>query len=186
MVNITGGRNNTKLEINEEGKALVKSTSNSIAHDISKDEGEVYSYSTGGFISITTTGTETGVFYLKNDNSLKNLHIHSIRTCGDQIQKIKIYKNSTTGTLISDQVVGGTGNLNFTSKNEPSSTCYKGANGKTVTDGTLSGQHINNTGHSNELMDGALILGKNDSITITFELAVAGDVCVRVIGYYED
>lgn len=173
-----------KQRVNKEGRAFSDSTVFSRIHDISDRIGEVFVLTTAGFVSITSTGTETGVFHLKNLDA-RPLRIHSIRTCGNQIQKVKLYSGVTTGTLISNADPGGEANLNQTSSKEINADVFVGANGYTVTNGMTVPSHINNVGHSDETFDGAMILGKNDSITITFEVAIAADVCVRTIAYYE-
>lgn len=165
-------------------KLKVDAETHSELHDISIVEGQVYMFSTGGFVNITSTNTETGILYIKNDSATKYLIIHSIRTCGEQIQKVLLYKNSSAGTLISGATNGQITNLNLSSSNASEATCYKGANGSTVTDGTIIGNHINNVGHSTIHTQDALILGKNDTLTITFELATAGEVCAAVEGYF--
>ena len=146
---------------------------------------EVYMFSTAGFVTISSTGTETGVFYLQNTSATKNLILNNIRTCGNQIQKVLIYTNPTGGTLISTANAASSINFNLVSSNTSDSIQYYGANGHTVSGGTHATNHINNIGHSTMDLSNAVVLGRNDSIAITFELAVAGDVCVSVIGYYE-
>ena len=145
---------------------------------------ECYVFSTNGFIAISSVNTETGIFYCKNTSTTKKLTISSIRTCGTQVQKVTMYKNPTGGTLITDQTAGQATNLNFTSSNLAQANVYKGANGKTVTGGTHLGQHINNVGHSTENTQDALVLGRNDSFAITFELETAGTVCVACEVYF--
>lgn len=171
-----------KAKVNATNKLETQAVSTSELHEISHAHGKAFMMHTAGFVDITTLNTETGVFHLINDAN-NDLFIHSIRTCGDQVQKIKLYKAVTTGTLLSNAVAGGQGNLNQTSNNSPNVTVYKGVNGDTITDGMLAGQHINGIGHSAEQFDGAMILGSGDSITVTCELAVSGSMCVRVIAY---
>ena len=142
-------------------------------------------FSSGEFTSITTTGTETGIFYLKNTSETRNLFINAIRTCGTVAQKVTFYKNPTGGTLITDETAAQATNLNFTSSNSASADVYRGADSKTVTGGTWLGQHINHVGHSTVDTSDALVLGRNDSLAVAFELASAGEVCVAIVAYYE-
>ena len=153
-------------------------------HDKSINEAQVYMFSTGAFINITTTGAETGVLYLKNTSSTKFLILSSIRTCGDVIQKVTFYKNPTGGTLISGATAGQTTNLNLSSSNTADVVNYRGANGSTITGGTWLGQHINHVGHSTLETKDAIVLGKNSSFAIAFEVATSGDVCAAIEGYY--
>jgi hypothetical protein len=166
-------------------RLLTQAAASTELHENSITDAQVYMFSTGAFISLTTTGTETGILYIKNTSTTKNLFIHEIRTCGDVAQKVTFYKNPTGGTLVTDETAGQSTNLNFTSSNSADATIYKGADAKTVTGGTWLGQHINHIGHSNNQTGDALVLGRNDSLAITFEVASAGDVCVAIVGYFE-
>jgi hypothetical protein len=152
---------------------------------VSENDGQAYIFSTNGFITISTTDTETGIFYVKNTNQDKKLYISRIRTCAEQVHKVILYKNPTGGTVISDQTTGTKTNMNLGSANVAQADVYKGADGKTLSGGTHLAQHINGVGHSSESFNDAIILGTNDSIGITFELGTAGDCCVAVVGYYQ-
>ena len=179
----TGSGNEARVD--SKNRLRTYSVAESDLADASKEDGQAFVISHQGFISITTTGTETGILHIKNTSTTKVFEIHSIRTCGSVIQKWKLYKNSNAGTLITDQVAGNVNNLNIASANEADMTVYKGANAKTVSGGTMLGHHINDVGHSEDLFEGSLILGTNDSIELSVELASAGDVCCRVIGHFE-
>lgn len=151
----------------------------------SERHGDAFVLASGDFIAISTLNTETGILHVKNTSSTKNLYIHSIRSCGTQIQKWKLYKNSDAGTLITDEAAGSSSPLNLTSTKTIEANVYKGANGKTVSGGTMLEHWVNDVGHSQEEFEGALILGNGDSIELSVELATAGDICCRVIGYYK-
>ena len=172
-------------QVDKNNRLFTQAAVSSELHENSLTDQQVYMFSSGEFTSITTTGTETGCFYIVNDSSTRKLILSSIRTCGTQIQKVTFYRNPTGGTLISDQTAAQSTNLNFTSSNVADATVYKGADAKTVTGGTWFGQHINKIGHSTIDTRDALILGRNDSFAIAFELAIAGEVCVAIEGYFE-
>lgn len=154
-------------------------------HDISSSEGDVHYVSTLGFIDINTLNTETAILYTKNTSTTKQFVINSIRTCGNQIQKVLMYRNPSTGTIIDNATAGQNTNANFSSSKTPSLTTYKGADTYTFTDGTHLGNHINGVGHSTEKTGDAVILGPNDSFGLTFELANSGVVCAALEGYFE-
>jgi len=179
-----GAGSGVSAKVNSSRQLETAAVATSKIHEISNGIGEAYIFTTAGFLAITSTGTEHGCFYMKN-NSSKNLFIHSIRSCGSQVQKVKIYKDITAGTLLTDETAGGNGNLSQVSSSIADVSVYKGGNGKTVT-GTLGGQHINGIGHSDEKFDGAMILGQDDSIAISCEMAIAGDFCIRVLAYFEE
>lgn len=152
--------------------------------DISEEQGESYIFANGGFLSITTINTEHGILHIKNTSATKDLHISEIRTCGTQVQKWRIYKNTTGGTLLSG-TAGIKQNMNLTSENSADATILYGGDGITLTGGTMIGHHITEVGHSTDNLYGALILGRNDSIELSVELASAGSICVRLLGYFE-
>jgi hypothetical protein len=181
--NGVGDRSKAKVDSDNRLYTFAK-TASQIAV-ISEELGDAYDFSTGDFVSITTVDTETGVFYLKNTSTTANVHIHSLRTCANQIHKVKLYKNPTGGTLITNETAGAKTNLNFNSRNVAEATVYMGTDGATVSGGTIMTQHINHVGHSTGLFDDAFIIGPQDSIAITFEMAIAGDCCVRVVAYFE-
>ncbi len=174
-----------KASVDVNNRLTVLSTTQVENKFISDNDGQAYMFGTGGFIPITTTNTETGIFYLENTHTSKDLYITRIRTCANQIHKVQLYKNITGGTLYTDQTAGSKNNMNLRSANEAKANVYKGADGKTVSGGSLMAQHINNVGHSNDPFSDALIINRNSSIAITFELATAGDVCLMVVGYYQ-
>lgn len=174
-----------EAEVDSNKRLQVSAISEPAMHDVSINEGEVYYVTTNGFIAINTLNTETAILYTKNTSTTKRFVIDSIRTCGNQIQKILMYKNPTAGTIISNATAGQNTNANFSSSNSASLTTYKGADTYTFTDGTHLANHINNVGHSTEKTGDAIILGPNDALGITFELASSGVVCAAVEGYFE-
>lgn len=173
-----------EAKVNSDNRLVTFSTVEAEVATISKDKGLSFVFSHDDFINVTTTNTETGILHVKNTSTSRKLYIESIRTCGAVINKWKLYKNSNAGTLITDQTAGNSQNLNVTSSNVAAVTVYKGAEGKTVSGGTMLGHLINDVGHSDERFEGAIILGTNDSIELSVEVPSAGDVCCRVIGYY--
>jgi hypothetical protein len=153
--------------------------------DVSEKNEKCYLLCTNGFISLTTTGAAQALMYIKNTSTTDHLHIENIRACGEVPQKWIIYKNATGGTLISDQTAGASNNIFLSNDNAPDLNNYIGADGKTVTGGTLIDQFINRAGHSIEDFGGAMILEKNDSISLTCEVTAAGDICLRALVYFE-
>lgn len=176
----TGQGYNAKVFDNN--KLAVQSVSQSRLAYFADTEKASYLIATGGFISLTTTDTETGILYLKYTGD-GDLHITSIRTCSTASNKWLLYKNPTTGTLISNATAGISNNTNFGSSNVLPATVYKGADGATLTNGSIIENWINASGHSTEEFDGVLILQKNDSIALTCEVPSAADACVRILAF---
>ena len=61
-----------KAQVNPQNQLVVNSTSQTELHYASLNNGVAYDFSTGGFVSITTADSETGVFYLKNTSTSLN------------------------------------------------------------------------------------------------------------------
>jgi hypothetical protein len=180
----TGGGNEAKIDDNN--RLQTKSVSESSLHDNAVTDAQVYYVSTNGFIDINTLNTETAILYFKNTSTTKQFVIDTVRTCGTQVQKVVMYQNPSTGTIIDNATAGQNTNSNFSSSNSAALTTYKGADTYTFTDGTHLGQHVNNVGHSSEKTGDALIVGPNDSFGLTFELAASGVVCAAIEGYFEN
>lgn len=104
-----------------------------------------------GFVSLTTTGAFNGLIYVKNTSTLP-LHIETIRSCSNHSgsMQVKLIKNPTTGTLISDANSALVTNANLTSTANFSGVGYGASgDGKTITDGDDATQFINGSpGHS--------------------------------------
>jgi len=145
-------------------------------------EGNTF-WTASGFISLTTTGSFSGIYYLKNTHLTKEFHVEFLRTCGLAAAEWKLYRNPTTGTLIS----GGTdvvpGNANFSSGGVLTATVKGGADAQTVTDGNVIAQWINGAGHSVQEFKGSMVLGPGDSLALTCKPESAADVCVTLMGW---
>jgi hypothetical protein len=149
--------------------------------------GKAFEFATGAFIAPTTTD-EHAILYLKNKSPTEALIIHTIRTCGSVLQQWIAYKNDDGGTIISDANVGVEQNLNFRSTNVALADVWAAsAAGKTRSGGSWLTQWINDIGHSNLDFESVLVLGTNDSLTLTAQNVVSATTlaCARIVGYYE-
>ena len=169
--------------VSETNKLQTTAVSIPVMTEVSRQIGQSFVFASGDFINITTTNTEYGFLFIRNDSTTKDLHIQSIRTCGTQLQKWKLYANITGGTLLTGETAGSDNNLNLGSSNASDVTVYKGANGVTHSGGTMLEHWITDIGHSREDFEGALVLSPSDNIVVSIETPVAGDFCSRIIGY---
>ena len=181
----SGDQHSYNAIVNSDGQlAVVAETVRQLS--AAAERGDAFYAVTGGFIALTTTASFSGILYLKNTSTTKNLKIAQLRTCGNVAQQWLMYKKPTTGTLIS----GGTAivpeNVNFQSGSVFSGDALYGADGDTITDGSILAQWQNGAGHSTHDFDGAIILGTNDTIALTCKPGAAGDVCVACLCYFED
>ncbi len=185
MIIQDGTGNGYSAGVNAENKLLAQTESVSELATISKEKGEAY-YLKSGFIALTTTASFSGIFYLKNASTDKEIAIHQLRTCGTVVQEWDLIKNPTAGTLISAGTASVIENVNTGSSKTLGATALDGADALTVTDGNNWAQWINGVGHSTAVLDGALILAPGDALALTCKPAAAGDVCVTIIAVAQD
>lgn len=149
--------------------------------------GLAFEFATGAFLAPTTTA-EHALFYLKNTSPTKSLLIATIRSCGSVLQQWRLYKNDTGGTIVSDENAGVQENLNFRSTNVAEADVFTAsAAGKTRSGGSWLTQWINNIGHSEISFFGGLVLGANDSLTLSVANVASATTlaCARIHAYYE-
>ena len=154
------------------------------------EEGRGFNINTG-LISLTSAA-ESGLLYLKyTGTTYFNIAALAVGVglMGGTVTDptyIKIYRNPTGGTLISNAVTSGiqNGNRNFGATSTLNGTIYKGAEGATVTGGDVIASFYQ--GGSGRLFAGIdFILEPQTSIAISLEpnASTAGDVYCALIGY---
>ena len=134
------------------------------------------------FITLTTTASFSGVLYIKNTSTDTDMYIQSIRTCGDSAQYWRMYRNVTTGTLITGGTSAEIHNGKFGSNFLPAADVIKGADSLTITDGDVLGTHYQGAGHSVQDFDGGIELSPGSSIAWEVKPGTnPTDVCMQVL-----
>ena len=116
-----------------------------------------------------TSDSASGVFYLKN-NEDKAIVIDSFNVCqeasvgGSGNTLVEVYRNPTTGTLVSSGTSIAPGNKNFSSFDTLNVDSNKGAEGLTVTDGTVLLTYFASTPSRLLYKEGPMLLEKGNSI----------------------
>jgi len=139
-----------------------------------------------GFVPLTTTGSFSGIFYVKNTHDTENLNIDFLRTCNFSPSQWQLYRNSTTGTLISGGTAITPGNANFGINTPLSSTVLGGADGDTITDGAIVAQWINGAGHSVQNFQGTIVLAPGNSLSLNCKPTVATTACVTAMAWQSE
>lgn len=179
---IDSGTGNAKTAgVSDDNRLLTESLSRPQLEQSTTD-GDVYWFATN-FISLTTTASFTGLWYVKNTSASETLYIDFLRTCGSKGQEWRLIKNPTTGTLITAGTAGTPVNSRFDSGNTFTGSFIVGADAQTITDGTVMGSWINQTGHSINRFEGAIQLTPNTSLALTVKPSVAGDFCVTCMAW---
>ena len=149
--------------------AVTRSEAGSAVH-----EERAYNINTG-LITLTTAG-ESGVCYVYN-NEPKALIVTGIVAilgpstggASTDITRVRIYKNVTTGTLVSAATdVDTISNRDFGSSETLTANVYKGTEGSTITDGTVHIESLINPG-SRVFFAIDEELPKGHSIAVSFE-----------------
>lgn len=132
-----------------------------------------YNINTGA-ITLTSDG-ESAVFYMKytGDNPLvikEILGIIGTTTGGSGDGEIKIIKNPSAGTIVSGaSAVTTNSNRDFGSANQLDGVVYKGAEGNTLTDGSVFADSIRSSFGTVITFDASIIvLRKGNSIGVKF------------------
>lgn len=193
MIITDGTGSGSQMKVNDLNRAVVEATSQTRIADISARTEQAFTIASG-FISLTTTASYSGVLWIKNtDTEGRDMYIEHIRVCGtgngtmamEAIQCI-VYRNPTTGTLISGASAAYKANNNFGSANEFNGLAYKGADANTITNGdwfTNFTTHI--PGHSTVDFNDSIILPKNSSIGFALKPTVACEICMEVNCHFE-
>jgi hypothetical protein len=185
---ITGGTGNGyALKVNEKNQAEVFADIRTEIAEVSLNEGQAFVVSTG-FVNVTDLVNFSGLIYVKNtDTQGRNMFIEHIRVCGscsctnmEAIQCV-VYRNPTTGTLISDQTAAYTSNNNYGSANAFNGLAYKGANSKTITNGDWFTQFVcHMPGHSIQDYNDSIVVPKNNTIAIAIKPTHEVDACIEI------
>jgi hypothetical protein len=154
-------------------------------------EGYGYNLNTGNIA--LTSGSESAIMYLKYTGN-ENFHISALAvgvgSMGGTVSDptlIKLIKNPTSGTLISDKTaVDDNENRNFGSPNTLSADVYKGGEAKTVSGGQEVARFFQN-GNGRLFATIDFIIPPQNSVAVTFtpNATTAGNIYAALIGFEE-
>ena len=175
-------------KVDDKNRLHVKAINLSLDAQRSRD-GAGYNLNTGSIA--LTDGAESSVMYLKYTGTTR-FHINRIvfgfgelgGTVSDSISMF-VKQNPMTGTIIDDQTaVDMNGNRDFSSANVLSADVYKGAQGKTMTDGTDVLLFFA-TGGTRVITPVDIILSPGNSIGLTVQLNATsgGNLYAAIVGY---
>lgn len=190
MIIQDGTGTGSQMKISKENKAVVEGTLQTRIADVSARLGQAYTISSG-FITLTTTASFSGVLWIKNtDTEDRDMFIEHIRVCGEaaamEAVQAVVYRNPTTGTLISNASSAYAQNNNFGSANAFNGLAYKGADANTITNGDWFTQFTTHvSGHSIVDFNDSIVLPKNSSIGIALKPSATMEVCMEINCHFE-
>jgi len=137
-VTVRGGQFSNAQSVNSKGEASISGEVGTQSQQAVID-GKGYNINTG---SITlTNATESALLYIKNNASdlfivKEVIAVLSNSTGGSGNGTLRLYRNPTAGTIVTNAVNANIGNRNFGSELTFQGLYYKGAQGNTITGGT--------------------------------------------------
>lgn len=190
---IDGEGSSKRVGVTKYNRLKTESVTKEAIEESASIEEETYILSSG-FITITTTASFSGIFYIKGLDSdsrfkIKRIRVSTSTDTPDCHVQVKLTANATTGTLISDANVAYSHNTVLSSSNSLSGlyTLYSASgDGKTITNGNWFTQFQQHSpGHSEKEYSGAVIIDKNTSLAISVKPCAETEVCVEVLGHKE-
>jgi len=154
------------------------------------DDGQSYGINVPLRTQTTTGGKQ---LYIKNTSSSLNFHILDIFVYYDggatnftRPMEVELYFGDAAPSA--NNTTGGAGNLNRTSSNTADMDVEywdEVGDGMTITGGTLALSGVVGQGQSRLSVDGAIVLGKNDTVSFNFKATEIGEAGMNILGYYE-
>ena len=156
--------------VTAEGRLLVNSV-NLEESELRSLEGSSFSLSSG---EVTlTSGCESALLHILN-NEDRDLVISVIivspqgTTCGTGYYKTKIYRNPTSGTIVSTATAANVTNRNYGSQNQLCVCAFKGVEGNSTTNGNLHFVLTEKTHDRLRIPIDDIILPKGASLSMSF------------------
>ena len=179
---VAGVTSTNRLLVNAESvpAIAVASATRADAYTINTDTGTAT-----GLVTGLVAGTQSGVLYVKNTSGFP-LSIGGFFASTTNAGVFRLYRDVTGGTLVSAGTVAAPQQLNLASgKAFAGSALRANASGQTVTDGTVVALGYVTAGFQELQLAGALILGTNDAIALTFTpIGANADVSATVVCAY--
>ena len=181
MIIESGDHHGRRMIVDANGRAMTNAiTQPHITNDA--EAGNAFFFMSD-FVALTTTGTYTGLIYIKNTSAV-DLTLKSVRSSGTVAQQWRMIKNPTTGTLISAGTDVVPVNTNFGSGTLAVAELKKGVDAQTITNGALLGQWANAAATMLLEFDGSIILTPGTAFALEVKPASAGEVGTTILGSY--
>jgi len=192
-VSIKNGGNGNVAMVDRDNRLHTFAVSRPVVEESTQQE-KSYNINSG-LITLTSAG-ESGILYFKNGedvdfiiNTIVVIMGPSTGGSTSDTTHIRVYKNPTTGTLISGATVADiSSNRDFGSSNTLSSSLsYKGAEATTITDGSVHIESLVSPG-SRVAFNIGEVLRKGNSIAVSLEpndSTTSMKAMVAIIGHLE-
>lgn len=183
----SGGTFPYKMSVDKEGRASVMAAIHPELSDKSKD-GRSYCISSGE-VALTTTGAYSGILQVKN-TSTQIMNVAIFCMGGDMAHAWwQVIRNpGDTGTLWTTGATLTPKNANFSSGGVFPAVggAKSGFDGATQVGGELMNPFPTPLGEFTKVLDGAIILGPENSIAFLCKPSAAGTVHTSMLVYFDD
>ena len=151
----------------------------------SAERSAAFSITTGTSIALTSASGESAVLYAKN-TSTQPLGIGAFAVGNSAAGVWRAYLNTDGGTIISSGTAVTPVNFNAASGRQFNGEAFRGANGLTQTGGTVLVLGYSVAGFNTLETAGALILGVDNTVTLTFEPDANCNVEATILSAYSN
>jgi len=159
------------VRVTDNNRLAVTSESLSALAVASADRSDAYTATTGtAQIFCANAAGESGVLWIQNASQTQ-LALSGIYASASANGIWRIYRNPTSGTLLSGGTVVSPTNLNFASAKKFDGEVRYGASGTTATGGTIVALGLVLPGFRILPLEGGLVLSASNSMALTFEPA---------------
>jgi len=178
-----------KVAVSEDGELQVTAINESEEHRAAVHGEAYYANTTDTANTLTQTATGGAMLYLRNNSSTKLLVVEKVLTSSNVAGGTVLWEiNKTLGT-IADHNTHVPVNSNASSGRVADALCYSWAETNDglggLTGGTKIKTFITGAGFTVHPIDGAIILGKNDSITVSYTRASACEFETGIRFYFD-
>jgi hypothetical protein len=178
-----GTGSNIRQKVNTRNQAEIRSTNISEEHEVSNSDGRSFfanSADTANTLT-TATGNTYSILFIKNTSASRNLVIEKVLSSADTAGGVIVWRKNMTEGSIGDNNTHTPVNLNFSSALSAEATVYNwdetGTSGITgLTGGTVVKTFITGVGFTVHPIDGAIVLGQGNSLTVQYINGTGGDV----------
>lgn len=146
----------------------------------SLERGSAFSIGTQGTVSITTTGADSAILYVRNDSPAP-LIIGGFIVSSTQTGTWTVRRNPTAGTITTSGTALTPINLNFSSGAAAAATCFLGANGLTSTGGTIPLNGFTVAGFTVFDTQGSVILENGAILSLLYNPTVSAVVTANIL-----
>lgn len=167
-------------KVTSTNRVAVTTESVTAAAVASLERASAFSIGTQGTVSITTTGADSAILYVRNDSALP-LIIGAFAVSSTQTGTWTVRRNPTAGTITSSGTALTPINLNFSSGGAASATCFLGANGLTSTGGTVPLNGFTVAGFTVLDTQGAVVLENGAILTLLYNPTVSAVVTANIL-----